>query len=79
MADLINEANTLSAARTVFISLNKNIDLINQQQTGYSTFFAVVIEICRQCLFMSGASFIATWRHKESRPYNRCAVMRDWM
>ena len=39
MADLINEANTLSAARTVFISLNKNIDLINQQQTGYSTFF----------------------------------------
>ena len=66
MADLINEANTLSAARTVFISLNKNIDLINQQHTGYSTFFVVVKKICWQYLFLSTVKIFDKSKHNES-------------
>ena len=77
MADLINEANTLSAARTVFISLNKNIDLINQQQTGYSTFFAVVIDICRQCLFLSTVKIFDMAKHSSSLKSLKEALSRD--
>ena len=77
MADLINEANTLSAARTVFIYLNKNIDLINQQQTGYSTFFVVVIMICRQCLFLSTGKIFDKSKHSSSLKSLKKALSQD--
>ena len=64
MADLINEANTVSAARVVFRTLNDNIDLINQHE--HSTFFVVVMETCRQCMILSTAKIFDRSKYDET-------------
>ena len=64
MADLIYEANTVSAARVVFRTLNDNIDLINQHE--HSTFFVVVMETCRQCMILSTAKIFDRSKYDET-------------
>ena len=64
MGDLINEANTLSAVRVVFRTLNENVDLTNQYRE-YRTFFVVVKKICWQCLFLSTVKIFDQNKYKE--------------
>ena len=65
MADLIYEANTISAARVVLRTLNDNVDLINQY-LEYSTFFVVVKETCLQCLYLSTVKIFDQYDREET-------------
>ena len=66
MADLLHEANTLSAVQVVLRSLDDNVDQINQH-IEHSPFFAVVKEACWQTLYLStGKIFDEPNKHKEA-------------
>ena len=78
MADLIYEANMVSAARVVIRTLNDNFDLINQY-LEYSTFFVVVRETCMQCLYLSTVKIFDQYDRKEtsSLKFLKKAVSRE--
>ena len=66
MADLLYEANTLSAVQVVLRSLDDNAGQISQR-IEHSPFFAVVKEACWQTLYLStGKLFDEPTKHKET-------------
>ena len=77
MANLIDEANMVSAARVVFRTLNDNIDLINQHE--HSTIFVVVKKACSQCMILSTAKIFDQFKYNEtsSLKYLKEALSRE--